>query len=175
GLVLERIGATSDEAPRALVDWRRANGLLVLFVSNQCPYVVDWADRFARFEALGHERQIGIAIVNSNARRRDSTDAPEAMASFAAEHLGNLPYLLDEGSRLADLLDARRTPEAVLYDADLREVYRGLIDDHSGPFDAVGQHHLRDAFDGLVGLGPMPESTAPLGCSVQRPRRSRRP
>lgn len=170
-LEMQPIGAVEATT---LETWRGENGLLVIFASNTCPYVLDWSDRFARLAEQGRERSIGIVAINSNARRRDSTDSPEAMAEFADAHLGEIPYLVDEGSKLADLLGAARTPEAFLYDADLRLVYQGLIDDHSGPFDEVEHHFLRDALEAVVGEGTMPESTAPLGCAVQRPRRSRR-
>ncbi|MCG8457470.1 MAG: redoxin family protein [Holophagales bacterium] len=167
-LALELEGV--DGAVRPLSDWRRENGLLVLFASNTCPYVLDWADRFPILERLGEEKRIGVVVVNANARKRKSTDSPESMKAFAEEHLGDIPYLLDEGSRLADLLGAERTPEAVLIDAEGRLAYRGQIDDHSGPLAEVEQHYLRQAFLSLDGEGVLPEPTPPLGCAILRPR-----
>lgn len=163
----------ADITPRPLADWRREAGLLVIFAANTCPYVTDWADRFPRLAALGQERGIGVVVVNSNARKRKTDDSPEAMADFAREHLGGLPYLLDEGSKLADLLGAERTPEALLFDGEWKLVYRGQVDDHSGPFAEVEEHYLRDAMGALLGEGPMPEATPPLGCKILRPRQRR--
>ncbi|MEO1369608.1 MAG: redoxin family protein, partial [Acidobacteriota bacterium] len=155
-----------------VADRRGAGGLAVVFLSNACPYVLDWADRIPRLAAQAAERGVGLILVNSNAGKRRAMDSPEEMVRFAERYLGDLPYFLDEGARLADLLGAERTPEAFLFDADLRLAYRGPFDDHSGPFDRVTAHWLRDAVDAMV-LGEVeaPESQPALGCKVQRPRR----
>lgn len=164
------LGMGEDGLP-ALETWRGQHGLLVVFAANTCPYVTDWADRFPRLAERGRRDGVGVVVVNSNARKRRASDSPEAMLAFADEHLAGLPYLVDVDSRLATLLGAERTPEALLFDADWRLVYRGQIDDHSGPLAEVSSHYLRDAFGALLGEGIMPESTAPLGCKILGPRR----
>jgi len=162
-----------DAEPTTLGGLRGAEGVVVVFLSNTCPYVLDWAERIPRLESQARERDVGLVLVNSNARKRQATDSPEAMRAFAAGHLGELPYFLDESSRLADALDAKRTPEAFLFDAEMRLVYRGPFDDHSGPFENAQQHWLRDAIDSLGTELQAPESQPALGCAVQRPRRRR--
>lgn len=170
-LELPLIDVTRNDAVVALGDLRRDGGLLVVFLSNSCPYVLDWADRLAQLEAQAGTTDLGLALINSNARKRKASDSPDEMRRFADQFLGDLPYLLDEQSRLADLLDAQRTPETFLFDADLRLVYRGLIDDHSGPIEEVKHHWLRDSINALGAGVAGPESQPALGCAVQRPRR----
>ncbi|MEM1182026.1 MAG: redoxin family protein [Acidobacteriota bacterium] len=165
------VTAGEGEGATTLGGRRGAGGLVVVFLSNTCPYVVDWADRIPQLAAQAAERGVGVALVNSNAGKRRATDSPEEMGRFAEKHLGELPYLLDEGAKLADLVGAERTPEAFLYDAELKLVYRGPFDDHSGPFDRVTQPGLRDAVAALAAGVDGPESQPALGCKVQRPRR----
>lgn len=167
------------EGATTLAELRGGGGLLVIFLSNTCPYVLDWADRFPRLAARARDRGVGLALVNSNARKRHATDSPDEMRRFAAEHLASetgplAPYLLDEGSRLADLLNAERTPEALLFDDGLELIYRGPFDDHSGPFEQVEKHWLRDAL-GAIGTDLQPPASQPaLGCKIQRPRQRRK-
>jgi hypothetical protein len=152
------------------------HGTLVVFTANTCPYSIDWIDRFPRLAAFSQQHGISFFLVNSNARKRTSYDSPEAMQAVAEEHGFNFPYLVDEGSQLATAFGATRTPEVFLFDGALKLVYRGAIDDHSGPFERVDQPWtavvLRQMIEGEEITTPR---TPALGCSVQWPRRRQLP
>ena len=149
-----------------------ANGTMVLFASNTCPYMLDWLDRLPRIADFAAANDIAFLVVNANARKRTSDDSPQAMAALAETHSFAFPYWIDEDATLADALAARRTPEVFLLDADKRLVYHGALDDHSGPFDQVTEHWALDALRQMVtGKSIATPSTAPVGCAVQRPRR----
>ncbi len=167
--------ASDGSSATSLGDLAGPKGLLVIFTANTCAYSIDWQDRIPTLAALAAEKEIGFALVNSNARKRKTDDSPAAMSELAKEAFPNIPYWVDRESRLADLLGATRTPEVLLFDADLRLVYSGVIDDHSGPVSEVGRHWTRDAVHALIDGSPMPEPTAPLGCAVLRPRKRRAP
>lgn len=163
---------TDGEAVR-LGDLWKPQGLLVVFTSNSCPYSMDWRDRLPRLGKLGDELEIGLAVVNSNARKRRAADSLEAMKTQREEHFPTVAYHVDVESRLADLLGAARTPEVFLFDGDKKLVYHGQIDDVSGPIEKVERHFLRDAMQGLALGEAIPEATAPLGCAILRPRKRR--
>ena len=148
-------------------------GLLVVFTSNTCPYSTDWRDRLPQLGDQGDRLKVGLAIVNANERKRKSDDSPEAMAAQAEAHFEGRKYWIDAESRLADLLGAARTPEAFLFDGEGKLIYHGQIDDHSGPQEKVTHHFLRDAMDAMVNGEEVPATTAPLGCSILRPRKRR--
>ena len=150
-------------------------GLLVIFTANTCAYSVDWQDRIPVLAGLAEQHHIGFALINSNARKRKSDDSPAAMSELARRAFPGITYWIDRQSRLADLLGATRTPEVFLFDAEQRLVYQGVIDDHSGPISEVQRHLTRDALNALVSASPMPESTAPIGCAILRPRKRRAP
>lgn len=150
-------------------------GAMVVFAANACPYVLDWLDRLPRMADFAAESGIGFVVVNANARRRTTDDAPAAMAELAAEHAFDFPYLVDREATLADALGATRTPEVFLFDADRTLVYQGAIDDHSGPFAEVSAHWALDALRQMAaGDAVTAPATAPIGCSVLRPRPPRR-
>ena len=162
-------GETSD-----LARWAGPSGLMVVFASNTCPYVLDWLDRFPRLASLGAEHGVGFVVVNSNARKRGAEDSPEAMAELARSRGFDFPYLVDPESALAQALGARRTPEVFLFDDAWRLVYHGAIDDHSGPWEQVESHWALDALGQMaVGEEPTVGSTQALGCAVLGPRRRR--
>lgn len=164
--------ADLEGTPTPFGDLVGENGTLVVFAANSCPWVLDWLDRFPAFAATAQEHGVGFVVVNSNERRRSSDDAPEAMARLWDERALEVPYLVDRDAALADALGAERTPEVFLFDADRQLVYRGAIDDHSGPLGEVERHWTRDALSRMVGGLPveLPLTTTP-GCRIQRPRR----
>lgn len=172
--ILERILVDPGGGTSSLGDLAGPAGLMVIFASNTCPYVLDWLDRFPRLASFGAEHGVGFALVNSNARKRRAEDSPEAMLELAEKGGFDFPYLVDPDSALADDLGARRTPEVFLFDADWRLVYQGAVDDHSGPWERVESHWALDALRQMVsGEEPTLGSTQALGCSVLRPRRRR--
>ena len=164
---------TPDGRSASLGELKGPEGLLVVFTANTCAYSVDWRDRIPKLAEKTGGLEIGMALVNSNARKRKTDDSAEAMAAKAKEHFPDVEYWIDKGSKLADALGARRTPEVFLFDRELKLVYHGVIDDVSGPFEQVRQHFTLDALDALTSSGAMPEATAPLGCAILRPRKRR--
>ncbi len=163
-----------DGQTGSLASLWQTNGALVVFAANTCPYVLDWLDRLPGLAASAASREVSFVLVNANARRRTSDDAPDAMRALADEHGFTFPYWIDHDAKLADALGASRTPEAFLFDGTGKLVYHGAIDDHSGPLDRVSEHWTRDALDQmLAGEVVTTPSSAPIGCAVQRPRRRR--
>lgn len=176
---LPMVDVTAPEGTPAvrLEQLRGSGGLLLIFSSNTCPYVLDWLDRLPRLAVRGGEHGVPLVVVNANERKRRSTDAPEAMTALWQEHGFVFPYLVDRDAALADALGAQRTPEVFLFDGAWTLVYRGAIDDLSGPFGEVTQHYAEDALRQMLGQEPVLLPTADaVGCAIQRPRlRARNP
>lgn len=171
-LQLELVELSERRVP--LSDLLGEQGTLVVFTANTCPYSIDWLDRFPRLATFSRQHDISFLLINSNARKRSDEDSPEAMRALAQEHGFDFPYLLDEKSKLADTLGATRTPEVFLFDRALRLVYRGAIDDYSGPFERVTEHWTTEALGQMAAGEEVTTSNTPaLGCSVLRPRRRR--
>src|SRR6187401_3878013 len=57
-----------------LKDAKKANGILVMFSCNTCPYVVKNQDRTAEVCSFASKKWIGVAILNSNEGNRDGAD-----------------------------------------------------------------------------------------------------
>ena len=111
--------------PRTLDSFAKAKGMkgaVVLFLSCRCPYVAQ-----ARAPLADLYKKYGdkVAFVGLNANQNEPTAEIKADAaqSFA------FPMLRDEGSKVADLYGAQRTPEAFVVGPNGLIRYHGGVDD----------------------------------------------
>ncbi len=153
----------------SLKDVAGENGLLVIFSCNTCPWVAAWEDRYLIVAQKAKELGIGMIAVNPNEAYRDRGDGFEDMQRRAKEKGYTFPYVLDEGSKLADAFGATRTPHVFLFNKDLVLVYRGAIDDNARNPEAVKHHYLLDAMEALAAGKPIPVATTrSIGCTIKR-------
>jgi peroxiredoxin len=93
-------------------------------------------------------------------------------ASEVAEHAQKkgfiFPVLKDEGNRVADLYDAKVTPEVFVLDSNFVLRYHGRIDDSQNP-QRVSQRDLKNALDAILeGKQPPVQQTRAFGCTIKR-------
>lgn len=148
---------------------RGEKGLLVMFISNHCPYVKAVRDRIIRDVKELAELGINSIAIMSN----DPTDYPEDsfdnMVKIANEYAYPFPYVWDETQEIAKAYDAVCTPDFFGFNDKLELQYRGRLDasrKEAGPADA-----RRDLFEAMVqvaetGQGPK-EQIASMGCSIK--------
>ena len=146
-----------------------ANGLLVMFSCNTCPYVVRNQQRTKEVCAYAADRKIGVILLNANEGDRNGGNSFEEMRAYAKAQSYNWYYALDEKSILADAFGASRTPECYLFDKSGVLVYHGAIDDSPGDPQQVKRHHLQSAIDEtLSGKEVSVKETRSVGCSINR-------
>ena len=155
----------------------KKHGLLIMFVCVHCPYVKHVEEELARigrdYFNVGNG-PIAIAAIQSNDVSQYPEDGPEAMRE-QAERLGwRFPYLLDEDQEVARSYGAACTPDFFLFDAEMRLVYRGQLDDSRprrrdfGNDDPVTGRDLRAAMDAVIsGKRPNPEQRSSIGCNIK--------
>jgi peroxiredoxin len=154
---------------------KKKNGLLVIFSCNTCPFVVGtadkegWEGRYNGIYDLVTKLDVGMVLVNSNEAFRKNEDSFEKMKARATAQKYKSPYVVDKDHVLADAFGAKTTPHVFLFDADMKLVYRGAIDDNNANQREVREHYLRDALFNLsTGAKIDPNSTKALGCSIKR-------
>lgn len=152
-----------------LAGTRGDNGLLVIFSCNTCPYVIAWQNRYNEIHAEAKRLGIGTVLVNPNEALRGDTESMDAMRAHAERYGYTIPYVVDTNHRLADAFGATRTPDVFLFDADLKLVYRGAIDDNARDAAAVEKSFLRDAMRTMAaGERITPDVTRSIGCTIKR-------
>lgn len=144
-------------------------GLLVVFACNHCPFVVHLADALGALAREFATRGVNTVAINPNDAEKYPQDAPEHMATFAAKHRWEFPYLIDESQDVAKAYGAACTPDFYLTDAAGRIAYMGQFDD-SRPRSSVMPHggDLREAVRRMLGAEePLARPYPSSGCSIK--------
>ncbi len=97
-------------------------GVVILFLSTICPYSNYYNDLIRDMASEFAKRKVLFVGVNSG-----GLETAEEMRAHAREHGHAFDIIRDPDSRIAELLDARRTPEAFLVDSTGTLRYHGRI------------------------------------------------
>lgn len=152
----------------SLLQAKGANGLLVMFSCNTCPYVIRNQGRTKAVCAYAGQHRIGVILLNSNEGSRDGGNSYADMQSYAKAQDYQWYYALDDNAVLAGAFGASRTPECFLFDKNGILVYHGAIDDSPGDPSSVKRHHLQAAVDEMIDGKPVTvKETRSVGCSIR--------
>ena len=145
------------------------NGLVVIFTSNTCPFVIKWEDRYTLVEELAKKNNLGLVYINSNYKKRKGDDSYENMQKHAKKYNYRFPYLLDTESTLANSFGAKTTPHVFMFNKEFQLVYKGAIDDNYENINKVKKFYLKDAIEQLAKDKKIKvNETDPVGCSIKR-------
>ena len=157
-----------DGRRHTLASSRGANGLLVMFICNHCPYVKAVLERIVRDCKELAQHGVGSIAIMSN----DPTDYPEDsfdnMKRVAREKSFPFPYVLDATQEVAKAYGAVCTPDFFGFNAKLELQYRGRLD--ASRKDAVpnARRELYEAMVAITRTGRGPEAQiASIGCSIK--------
>ena len=143
--------------------------VLVMFISNHCPYVKHVADELGRLGSDYGSRGVAIVAIGSNDVENYPDDAPARMIEFAAANGFTFPYLHDESQDVARAYRAACTPDFFVFDSERKLVYRGQLDGARPSNDVpVDGRDLRAALDAALDGAPVPEPQRPsMGCNIK--------
>lgn len=160
---------TISDNKLSLKEIKGNKGTVVMFICNHCPFVVHVNPEITRLAGEYQDKGIGFIAISSNDVENYPQDAPHLMKEKAKEEGYAFPYLYDETQRVAKAYDAACTPDFYLFDADLKLVYRGQLD-NSRPGNGLPLtgEDLRKAMDALLtGTAIDPEQKPSLGCNIK--------
>jgi hypothetical protein len=141
---------------------------LVVFFCNHCPYAKAVEDRLIALHRAFSAEGLRTVFICANDAAAYPDDAPAALRARAEDKAYPFPSLIDERQDIAKAFDAACTPDPYLYDANLKLVYRGRIDDNWKRPDAVTKHELRNAIEAVLSGAPVETLQHPsLGCSIK--------
>jgi thiol-disulfide isomerase/thioredoxin len=153
----------------SLADVGGADALLVVFLSNHCPFVKYIAEGFSAFAREYAGKGLAVVGVNANDVERHPDDSPAKMVEEVALRGYGFPYLYDESQEVAKAYGAACTPDFFLFDKDLRLAYRGQFDASRPSLDVpVTGADLRAACDAVLsGRAPVADQTPSVGCNIK--------
>lgn len=148
-----------------LRQWR---GVGVIFLCNDCPYVVSYIDRLKQIQAQFQSKGCTLVGINANEANRYHEESLKNMKKFARERKINFPYLWDSTQDVAQSFGAQKTPEAFLIDNRGILRYRGQIDDNAYAPAGVKVPYLQNAIAALLsGDNILPRETEAVGCTLK--------
>jgi len=148
---------------------RGEKGTIVMFLSNHCPYVKHVNDELVRVANDYHVTGFGFVAISSNDIENYPQDGPKFMRETARKENYRFPYLYDETQEIAKLYDAACTPDFYLFDAELKLVYRGQLD-NSRPGNGIPTNgrDLREALDNILNNNSQRKDQKPsMGCNIK--------
>ena len=152
-----------------LKDFRGNKALLVMFISNHCPYVKNIKKGITEYAKDYLPKGVGIVAISSNDIENYPDDSPEKMKEDAEKYGYPFPYLYDETQAIAKAYKAACTPDLFLFDQKHELVYRGQFDSSRPSNDeSVTGEDLREATDKVLAGEDMPENQTPsIGCNIK--------
>jgi len=154
---------------------KKPKGLIIIFSANSCPFVVGsenfpgWEMQYNALFLEAQKLNVGFAVVNSNAGKRDGDDSFTKMIEHAKDKGYLMPYLLDKNSELANSCAAKTTPHVFFYDENLSLIYTGSIDNIWDKERKSTIPYLKEAMEAHANNKKIKTSqTPPKGCGIKR-------
>jgi peroxiredoxin len=153
----------------SLATFADKKSLLVIFVSQHCPFVKHIKYELAKLGKDYLNSDLGIVAISSNDATKYPDDAPISLEKMALELDLEYPICYDESQDIAKCYTAACTPDFFLFDVNRKLVYRGQLD-NSRPSNGlpVTGSDLRAAIDSvLVGKEIVGEQKPSIGCNIK--------
>ena len=161
----------TDDTKVSLSDFKKANGFIIIFTCNHCPYSKLYEDRIIEIDKKYKKKGYPVIAVNPNDPSVEPEDSFDNMKIRAEEKGFTFPYLFDEGQKVYPKYGATRIPHVFLLNKEKGKLivkYIGAIDDNSKNPEEVKINYLTDAVNALIkGKNPDPNFTKAIGCSIK--------
>lgn len=156
---------TLDGKPFSLAEAARTHkAVVIMFIATKCPYSNAYNDRMRDMAAVYEKQGVLFAGINSN-----KTEPAEEVRAHAKAHGHSFPIMKDPDNKVADLYDARHTPEIFVVDPGGKLVYHGRIDENYEDASKVSSPDLKNALAALLsGKTIARAETKAFGCSIKR-------
>lgn len=155
----------------SLDNYGDAEGFIVVFTCNHCPYSKLYEDRIIRLDKEFKDKNYPVIAINSNDSIKAPADSYSKMIARADEKGFTFPYLLDADQSIAKAYGATRTPHVFLLQKSNDNYlvkYIGAIDDNSKSSDAVDERFVYNAVNELIdGKSPSLDFTKAIGCTIK--------
>ena len=152
-------------------DNKVAQGFIVVFTCNHCPFSVKYEDRINELNKKYAAKGYPVVAINSNDVLQYDEDSYDNMIIRAKEKNFSFPYLHDETQAIAKSYGATRTPHVYIVQKEKDNLivkYIGAIDDNADDAAAVKHKYVENAVDALLAAKPVnPDFTKAIGCSIK--------
>ena len=157
-----------DDKTYSLADVRGANGTLVVFICNHCPYVKASIGRIVAEANALREVGVGTIAIMPNDTEAYPEDSFGNMKKFAAQHGLTFPYVIDFTQDVGRAYDAQCTPDFFGFNGQDELQYRGRLDASRMTSTPSARRDLFEAMKEVAATGRGPKEQLPsMGCSIK--------
>ena len=152
-----------------LSELRGEKGTVIMFICNHCPFVIHVNEEMVRVANDYRVTGFGFVAISSNDVENYPQDGPQQMWENARINNYSFPYLYDKTQEVAIAYDAACTPDFYVFDAEMRLVYRGQLD-NSRPGNGIPSNgrDLREALDNILNNNVQRKDQKPsIGCNIK--------
>jgi peroxiredoxin len=153
----------------SLDDLKSEKATVIMFICNHCPYVIHINSEIVKIANEYIEKGVSFMAISSNDADRYPDDAPDKMSEVAEQESYPFPYLYDPTQQVAKAYDAACTPDFYVFDAHLKLVYRGRLDNSRPKSEQpLTGADLRAALDAVLNGNTVAEKQYPsIGCNIK--------
>ncbi|MFK7735827.1 MAG: redoxin domain-containing protein [Pirellulaceae bacterium] len=155
----------------ALSSFGEKQVVVLAFIGTECPLAKLYGPKLSRLQKEFKDQGVQIVGVSSNKQ-----DSLTELTAYVHRYEISFPILKDVGNKLADQVDATRTPEVYVFDKSRKLRYQGRIDDQYGvgySREKTEESDLRDAIlQILAGKEVATPKTKAIGCIIGRIKKS---
>jgi len=163
----------TDGKMHSMADITSAEGIIVTFTCNHCPYAKAYEDRIIALDKKFALQGYPVIAINSNDPAVSPEDSFEQMKARAKSKNFPFEYLFDETQEVAKRFGATRTPHIYLLrktpiEGQYRVMYVGAIDDNWEDAGAVKQKYVEQAIANIQsGKEVAVKQTKAIGCTIK--------
>ncbi len=155
----------------SMADHEDAEGFLVIFSCNTCPYVVAYEDRMIALHNQFAPKGYPVIAINPNDDKASPGDSFEKMKERAKNKDFPFAYVYDETQETTKKYGATNTPQVYLLEKEGEDYvvkYIGAIDNNYQDASSVTKKYVEDAMDAVLTGDDVPEKkTKAVGCTIK--------
>lgn len=149
----------------SLTNYDNAEGYIVVFTCNTCPYSKMYEQRIIDLHKKFAAKGFPVIAINSNDAWGDSY---EDMVELADEKNYPFPYVFDETQQVAKDYGATNTPHVYVLNKDRKVVYIGAIDNNTKSAESADKFYVEDAVKAIQNNStPKITKTKAIGCTIK--------
>ena len=119
-----------DGEEYSLTSFSEDSVLVIIFMSNHCPYVKAVIQRLIDLQKEVSDQGVRLVGINCNDAKKYVDDSFENKKRVSKGWKMNFRYLYDESQAIAKKYEAVWTPDIYVYGKERKLLYRGRIDDN---------------------------------------------
>jgi peroxiredoxin len=162
---------STDGKVMGFADFPKAQGFIVTFTCNHCPFSIAYEDRLIALHKKYADKGYPVIAINPNDAEKYPDDSYENMVVRAKEKKFPFVYLHDETQQIAKKYGATRTPHMFVIKKEGKDFiikYIGAIDDNWENPEIVNQKYVEDAVNALLNNKEVEiKNTKAIGCTIK--------